>query len=328
MSTMHGLTAALENQNELREAEETLRLTLDSQIKVLGPEHPDTLASMIYLAAVVVKVNNYGEAEEFLQQTLELWAKLFCPEHPVVLRSIPDLAAILTEQKGKLEDAESLHSSTVERSLRSHRNLDPATLRCVNILAEVFQKQEHWDEAHTLLEEILYDSLKGSHPLSSMERLVKYYQEQERSTDAKKLHAQAKSMMSRMTCEPEYEDDAIRSLPSLTDGSILISAQGDELEAAQEFALWLLHDATLKTLFTVAVEKIGTQRFSKNAVKLVKSFATNLKQEAKGDLQQACVRLLRSRARYIVSCCSQSLDPHQNNSVTQQRMDGLSDLPN
>jgi hypothetical protein len=72
------------------------------------------------------------------------------------------------------------------------------------------------------------------------------------------------------------------------------------------------------------LEKIGTQRFRRNTVKILKDFARDLRRETDSGLQQASVKLVRSRAQYIVSWISQNLDPNRNQSTVHREMNGLS----
>ena len=58
------------------EAEQVLRQMLELTRKVLGPEHPDKLESMNYLASVLSIQGKYAEAEQMDRQTLELSRKV------------------------------------------------------------------------------------------------------------------------------------------------------------------------------------------------------------------------------------------------------------
>jgi Flp pilus assembly protein TadD len=59
----------LRQQGKYEEAEQMQRQTLDLKGKVLGEEHPSTLASMNNLAIVLRQQGKYEEAEQIHPQT-------------------------------------------------------------------------------------------------------------------------------------------------------------------------------------------------------------------------------------------------------------------
>jgi tetratricopeptide (TPR) repeat protein len=63
--------------------------------KVLGPEHPDTLASRHNLASTLNKQGKYAEAEAEYRAVLKLWEKVLGAEHPNTLSSRNGLAWLL-----------------------------------------------------------------------------------------------------------------------------------------------------------------------------------------------------------------------------------------
>ena len=58
------------------------RQTLELRRKVLGPEHPDTLMGMIWLASALSSQGKYVEAEQMHRQTLELREEGVGPRAP------------------------------------------------------------------------------------------------------------------------------------------------------------------------------------------------------------------------------------------------------
>ena len=69
---MHHLAQTLNNQGKYTEAEKMHRETLALREKVLGKEHPDTLASMSAMALAVSYQGKYAEAEKMHRETLAL----------------------------------------------------------------------------------------------------------------------------------------------------------------------------------------------------------------------------------------------------------------
>ncbi len=74
------------------------RQTLARREKVLGAEHPDTLASMNNLAGVLDSQGKYEEAESMNRQTLARREKVLGEEHPNTLTSMNNLALVLDSQ--------------------------------------------------------------------------------------------------------------------------------------------------------------------------------------------------------------------------------------
>ena len=68
------------------------RRALELRGKVLGAEHPDTLASMNDLVLVLESQGKYEAAEEVHRRALELYKKVLGAEHPHTLTSTNNLA--------------------------------------------------------------------------------------------------------------------------------------------------------------------------------------------------------------------------------------------
>jgi hypothetical protein len=62
----------LTSDGQYTEAEKMHRQTLEMRVKVLGPEHPETLTSINELAWVLIMQGKYLEAEQMHRQTLEM----------------------------------------------------------------------------------------------------------------------------------------------------------------------------------------------------------------------------------------------------------------
>ncbi|KAL8766753.1 MAG: hypothetical protein Q9194_006182 [Teloschistes cf. exilis] len=77
------------------EAEPMNRRALDGRDKVLGKEHPDTLASVSSLASVLRNQGKYEEAEPMNRRALDGRDKVLGKEHPNTLTSVSNLASVL-----------------------------------------------------------------------------------------------------------------------------------------------------------------------------------------------------------------------------------------
>ena len=77
---------------------------MEAQSRTLGPEHPDTLTSMNYLATVLGAQGRLDEAAVLGRQVLEARRRTLGPEHPQTLNSMNNLARRFQDQ-GKLDEA-------------------------------------------------------------------------------------------------------------------------------------------------------------------------------------------------------------------------------
>ncbi len=75
---------------------------------MLGPEHPDTLTSVLKLASVLTCQGRYDGAEAINQRALEGFEMVLGPEHPHTLTSVLKLAWVLTCQS-KYDEAEAMN---------------------------------------------------------------------------------------------------------------------------------------------------------------------------------------------------------------------------
>ena len=68
---------------------------IQTQIRVLGPDHPDTLTSRSSLASALSGLGEYARAAELHQQALDNRARVLGPDHPDTLSSRNNLASAL-----------------------------------------------------------------------------------------------------------------------------------------------------------------------------------------------------------------------------------------
>jgi len=71
------------------------RRALGGREKVLGPEHPHMLLSVISLAWVLRDQGKYEAAEEMNRRALDVGERILGPEHPDTLTSVSRLAGVL-----------------------------------------------------------------------------------------------------------------------------------------------------------------------------------------------------------------------------------------
>ncbi|KAH8654542.1 hypothetical protein BGZ60DRAFT_568352 [Tricladium varicosporioides] len=117
---LYKLGACSNIKGQYREAETMYRQTLQLKEKVLGTEHPDTLASMMGLANSLGQQGKYTEADTIFRQTLQLQEKVLGTEHPDTLMSMNNHANLLRQQ-GKFADAEAIYQRADFKSYSDDR---------------------------------------------------------------------------------------------------------------------------------------------------------------------------------------------------------------
>ncbi|KAB5581164.1 hypothetical protein GE09DRAFT_1256464 [Coniochaeta sp. 2T2.1] len=177
-----------------KEAEAMYRQTLELRQKVLGAEHPDTLASMNNLAHVLYSLGKYGEAEAMHRQTLELTEKVLGAEHPSTLTSMMNLANVLGSL-GKYKEAEAIHRQTLNLSGKVLGVEHPSTLDSMKSLANVVNNLGMAEEAEAMHRQTLKlreKVLGAEHPdaLASMNDLANILQRQGKYEEAEAMHRQ------------------------------------------------------------------------------------------------------------------------------------------
>jgi Tfp pilus assembly protein PilF len=103
----------LVRQGKYAEAEAMQQQALQVRNKVLGPEHPDTLASVSEFGWVLVRLGKYAEAEAMQQQALQVRNKVLGPEHPDTLASVSEFGWVLV-RLGKYAEAEAMHQQALQ----------------------------------------------------------------------------------------------------------------------------------------------------------------------------------------------------------------------
>ena len=81
---------------------------MDVRNKVLGPDHRDTLISMVHLSRTYSDQRKYEDAEALQMKVLDVRKKVLGPDHPNTLTCMANLARTFADQ-GKHEQAQNLH---------------------------------------------------------------------------------------------------------------------------------------------------------------------------------------------------------------------------
>ena len=122
--------------------------------RLLGPDHPHTLAARANLAYAYRQAGWLAKAIPLYERTLADWRRLLGPDHPRTLRSSNYLASAYREA-GRLEEAITLYEQTLAERRRLLGPDHPSTLRSTNYLASAYRKQGRFAEAIVLYEQAL-----------------------------------------------------------------------------------------------------------------------------------------------------------------------------
>ena len=184
------------------------RLVADQE-RVLGPDHPDTLAARNNLAVAYQDAGRLDEAISLNEQTLAARERVLDPDHPSTLSSRDNLA-IAYQDAGRTGEAISLHEQALAARERVLGPDHPDTLAARNNLAVAYQDAGRFDEAISLNEQTLAARervLGPDHPrtLSSRNNLASAYQDAGRTDEAISLHEQTLAARERVL-GPDHPD--------------------------------------------------------------------------------------------------------------------------
>jgi len=133
-------------------AESLLARSLEIRRRVLGPDNPDTLASMNDLAEAIRWQGRYPEAEKLYREAWEGRQRVLGPDNPATILSKNGVALALTEEH-RYPEAEKLLQQVLETDRRTQGPSAAATLNTENSLALVLQDEGRLPEAEKLYRE-------------------------------------------------------------------------------------------------------------------------------------------------------------------------------
>ena len=229
--------------------------------KMLGKEHPDTLASMNDLAEVLSSQGNYEEAGQIHRQALALREKVLDKEHPLTLTSMNNLAGVLSSQ-GNYEEAEQIHRQALALMEKVLGKEHPDTLTSMNNLVLVLSSQGNYEEAKQIHQQALALKervLGKEHPLTltSMNNLAEVLRSQGNYEEAERILRQALALREKVLGK-EHPD----TLTSMNNLAGVLSRQGNYEEAKQihqqtlvlkEKVLGKEHPSTLTSMNNLAI---------------------------------------------------------------------------
>lgn len=203
---------------------------LATRRRVLGDEHPDTLASINSMGVLLHDQGRLAEAETYYREALDKSRRLLGEEHPGTISSINNLGTLLKAQ-GRLEEAEPYYREALAKLRRVLGNEHPSTLSSISNLGSLLKAQGKLAEAEPLYREALEGQrreLGDEHPLTlgSIHNLGIVLRDQGRLSEAEPYVREASEKRRRVL--GEAHPDTLNSLNNL---GALLYTQGRLAEA-------------------------------------------------------------------------------------------------
>ncbi len=191
LETLNKRIEQLYGQGKYAEATAIAQQALILAERMLGKDHPDTLAKVHTLAVLYYEQGRYSEAEPFFRRALEACERVFGKEHPHTLTTVNNLAELYNSQ-GRTREAEPLLKRALEGQERVLGKEHPQTLFSLNNLALLYMSQGRYGEAEPLYRRALKARervLGKEHPdtLTSVASLADFYEAQGRYGEAEAL---------------------------------------------------------------------------------------------------------------------------------------------
>lgn len=184
-------------------------LTFDIKKRVLGPDHPDTLMSMQYLAGTYLNMGRDAEAARIHEQMLEARKRTLGLEHPDTLSSMHGLATAFLNM-GRHADGAQMLQQTLEARKRTLGPEHPDTLSSMHNLATAYLnlgRNAEGTQIHEQTLEVRKRTLGPDHPntLMSMLYVATGYNCLGWNAKAAPMHEQTLEAQKR-TLGPEHPD--------------------------------------------------------------------------------------------------------------------------
>jgi tetratricopeptide (TPR) repeat protein len=199
---LNGIGRFLLNDGKFKDSERLNERSYDIFLKLLGNEHPNTLATMSNLASIYGGQGKLQDAADLQKRVLDATKRTKGTEHPNTLTSMNNLAMTYLDQ-GKLQDAANLQEQALEADRRTRGDEHPSTLTSMNNLAMTYMEQGKLQEAVDLQEKTLQgqmSTLGEDNPdtLTTMCNLAWLYRDQEKLQEAMELDEKALKGSQRM----------------------------------------------------------------------------------------------------------------------------------
>jgi len=218
----------------MKQGEGLLKAARETQGRLLGAEHLETLATTFQLGETKFLQGLFADAETLLRQALAGQRRLLGPENPATLRTMGVLANLLS-RTGRLADAVSMMQQTVPLMRKTLGPEAPQTLASTSQLAAMLGDVGKLPEAEALFRQVLEAQtrvLGPDHPdtANTLGDLASVLEERGELAEAEKLQRQSLEVSQRV-----LGPDNINTLVSLANLANLLAKQG-RLQDAEALA--------------------------------------------------------------------------------------------
>lgn len=212
------------------QAQALLEHAVDTNRRVLGAEHPDTLRSMSELSWTIQREGRSNDAEKFFRETLEGQRRVLGPENSDTLRTMGGLAWVLQEE-GRYTEAESLQRQMLETQRRLAGPEGHGTLSSMTNLASTLTREGQYTEAEKLVREVIdikqrVDGPDHPNTLMAMSNLVAILGYEGLYAESEKVVRQTLDIQRRVL-GPEHPD----TLMAMNNLAVTLGYEGRYVEA-------------------------------------------------------------------------------------------------
>lgn len=152
--TLHNLALGYIGLGLFDRALPPMERSLEGRKRKLGPDHPDTLTSMLDLSSIFQATGRYDRAFPLLEQAVDGRKRKLGPDHPDTIVSIRALANCYRDA-GQPDRSASLCRELADLIRRHQGPENPQYASAINSLGLALLEQEKWPEAETSLREAL-----------------------------------------------------------------------------------------------------------------------------------------------------------------------------
>ncbi|MDF1489420.1 tetratricopeptide repeat protein [Tessaracoccus caeni] len=141
-----------------KEALDELKRLLDTQSKLLGPNHPDTLITRANIARIEAETGDIGNASKHFISVLDNQQRILGHDHTDTLATQGNFAQFMAEI-GEIDTALSLFEQVLDSQQRLLGQSNPATLATLNNIASWKAVLGQLDEAQAIFTRVLEDQI-------------------------------------------------------------------------------------------------------------------------------------------------------------------------
>ncbi|MFE9452766.1 tetratricopeptide repeat protein [Streptomyces sp. NPDC006739] len=153
LALRHGEGLGLGRRGRWEEAGEVHRAVAAERARLLGPDHPDTLASRYEVAFTLSRTGRAAEALDGYTEVARARARVLGPDHPDTLAARQETAFVLG-RLGRHFEAHQIYTAVLAARQRSIGADHPDTLRCRHNLAFNLSRLGRLDDSHRMACEV------------------------------------------------------------------------------------------------------------------------------------------------------------------------------